>query len=333
VAVRGICSIHRIANISSFTVHTQAGAKSRLFRVIKRPLFLLLVTSITPGANGWLIRSHTYSSLILRQQYCRVRRFHRTNILSDRTGGTGEQYSSSALRLASKSNMPRGVKKENLPSKTCVVCNRPFTWRKKWERCWDEVTTCSKSCNRRRKEKARSAARDTSRILSQEPPLDHPMLEDSLYFNEGSEQSLLATIRSELQVEECVGASGTAHDGSTDSSAGNESDMCSSDGDISLTSFDDAKARAKAERKAAKKAKKAARRALREGRGDPTAGQKPCDMCGKSVNLLIRCTYDESGDWKMVCGKCWNIASGGVIDGDAQHPHYRYGGLWKNRRA
>ncbi len=28
--------------------------------------------------------------------------------------------------------MPRGVKKENLPTKVCVVCNRPFTWRKKW---------------------------------------------------------------------------------------------------------------------------------------------------------------------------------------------------------
>jgi hypothetical protein len=47
--------------------------------------------------------------------------------------------------------MPRGVKKENLPTKTCVVCNRPFTWRKKWERCWDEVTTCSKGCNARRR--------------------------------------------------------------------------------------------------------------------------------------------------------------------------------------
>lgn len=33
----------------------------------------------------------------------------------------------------------------------CVVCNRPFTWRKKWERCWDEVTTCSKSCNAKRR--------------------------------------------------------------------------------------------------------------------------------------------------------------------------------------
>merc|ERR1719387_2954226 len=27
--------------------------------------------------------------------------------------------------------MPRGVKKENLPTKDCEVCGRPFTWRKK----------------------------------------------------------------------------------------------------------------------------------------------------------------------------------------------------------
>ncbi|AWM39346.1 DUF2256 domain-containing protein [Gemmata obscuriglobus] len=37
-------------------------------------------------------------------------------------------------------------KKENLPSKTCAVCGRPFTWRKKWERCWDHVRYCSEAC-------------------------------------------------------------------------------------------------------------------------------------------------------------------------------------------
>lgn len=42
--------------------------------------------------------------------------------------------------------MPRGVLKENLPQKMCVVCKRPFTWRKKWERCWDEVKFCSNRC-------------------------------------------------------------------------------------------------------------------------------------------------------------------------------------------
>ena len=91
---------------------------------------------------------------------------------------------------------------------------------------------------------------------------------------------------------------------------------------------------AKQQRKALKKAKKAERRAEREGCGDPSAGQKHCDMCGKSVNLLIRCKHEEGQvDWRMVCGKCWNVASGGVVDGDVNHPHYRYGGLWKNRRA
>lgn len=69
------------------------------------------------------------------------------------------------------------------------------------------------------------------------------------------------------------------------------------------------------------------------GKGDPTAGQKQCTICNTSVNLLIRCTYDKSGQWGMVCGKCWNDVSGGVVDGDDKHPYYRYGGLWKNRRA
>jgi hypothetical protein len=40
----------------------------------------------------------------------------------------------------------KGVKKQNLPSKTCVTCGRPFTWRKKWERVWDEVKFCSDRC-------------------------------------------------------------------------------------------------------------------------------------------------------------------------------------------
>jgi len=90
---------------------------------------------------------------------------------------------------------------------------------------------------------------------------------------------------------------------------------------------------AKLERKLAKKQKKAERRAAREGRGNSTDGQKNCDVCSNSVDLLIRCTIDESAAWQMVCGKCWKGVSGGVVDGDTSHPYYRYGGLWKNRRA
>ena len=46
--------------------------------------------------------------------------------------------------------MPRGVKKSDLPQKTCVTCGRPFTWRKKWEKVWDEVRYCSDACRARR---------------------------------------------------------------------------------------------------------------------------------------------------------------------------------------
>ena len=51
--------------------------------------------------------------------------------------------------------MDRGVIK---PAKMCVVCKRPFTWRKKWERCWDEVTTCSDACKRKRKKEGKASA-------------------------------------------------------------------------------------------------------------------------------------------------------------------------------
>nr|WP_225917176.1 DUF2256 domain-containing protein [Pseudomonas farsensis] len=35
-----------------------------------------------------------------------------------------------------------------LPSKVCVVCGRPFNWRKRWARCWEEVKYCSQRCRR-----------------------------------------------------------------------------------------------------------------------------------------------------------------------------------------
>ena len=54
-----------------------------------------------------------------------------------------------------KGKKEKRVSKSNLPEKICVVCERPFTWRKKWERCWDEVTCCSKSCNAKRRGGAR----------------------------------------------------------------------------------------------------------------------------------------------------------------------------------
>ena len=36
--------------------------------------------------------------------------------------------------------------KKPLPKKICLVCKRPFSWRKKWERNWESVKYCSKKC-------------------------------------------------------------------------------------------------------------------------------------------------------------------------------------------
>ncbi len=43
--------------------------------------------------------------------------------------------------------MPPMRRKSDLPSKTCPVCQRPFTWRKKWERDWENVKFCSRACS------------------------------------------------------------------------------------------------------------------------------------------------------------------------------------------
>lgn len=47
---------------------------------------------------------------------------------------------------AKKRPSNKTVAKRDLPQKTCPACQRPFTWRKKWESVWDEVVYCSKRC-------------------------------------------------------------------------------------------------------------------------------------------------------------------------------------------
>ena len=43
------------------------------------------------------------------------------------------------------------MKKQHLPQKICEYCQLSFTWRKKWQRCWDEVKYCSERCKRQAK--------------------------------------------------------------------------------------------------------------------------------------------------------------------------------------
>ena len=151
-----------------------------------------------------------------------------------------------ALKLALKTAKKSGQKilldrGKFVPVKSCVVCNRDFTWRKKWERCWEDVTTCSKRCNRERR-----------RLQKREKKLAEEKQEPSPV-----------------------------------------------------------------------------------GGAAPKTGQMNYDLCRRSTDLLIRCIVTAETNWVMVCGKCWNLptVANGVVDGDSTNPHYRYGGLWKNRRA
>ena len=42
---------------------------------------------------------------------------------------------------------------QNRLSKICIVCKRPFTWRKKWKLNWESVKYCSKRCSGLRNKK------------------------------------------------------------------------------------------------------------------------------------------------------------------------------------
>jgi hypothetical protein len=40
-----------------------------------------------------------------------------------------------------------------LPTKPCVECGRKMTWRKKWERDWEQVKYCSDACRKKAKKR------------------------------------------------------------------------------------------------------------------------------------------------------------------------------------
>ncbi|MCB0640402.1 MAG: DUF2256 domain-containing protein [Phaeodactylibacter sp.] len=44
--------------------------------------------------------------------------------------------------------MAKQRKKSDFPSKICASCQRPFSWRRKWSRDWEQVKYCSERCRR-----------------------------------------------------------------------------------------------------------------------------------------------------------------------------------------
>ena len=51
------------------------------------------------------------------------------------------------------------MKKADLPEKPCAACGRPFRWRRKWARDWDQVRYCSDACRTGRRAAADAAKR------------------------------------------------------------------------------------------------------------------------------------------------------------------------------
>ncbi|MFM8573453.1 MAG: DUF2256 domain-containing protein [Pirellula sp.] len=44
--------------------------------------------------------------------------------------------------------------KPHLPEKICQVCGKPFAWRKKWAKDWEQVRYCSERCRRSKSAKS-----------------------------------------------------------------------------------------------------------------------------------------------------------------------------------
>ncbi|MBL8669900.1 MAG: DUF2256 domain-containing protein [Alphaproteobacteria bacterium] len=42
--------------------------------------------------------------------------------------------------------MAKMRRKRDLPTKSCLACGRPFSWRKRWARTWTELRFCSIRC-------------------------------------------------------------------------------------------------------------------------------------------------------------------------------------------
>jgi hypothetical protein len=45
-------------------------------------------------------------------------------------------------------NISHKGNKNYLETKICLVCEKPFSWRKKWEKNWQEVKYCSDACRK-----------------------------------------------------------------------------------------------------------------------------------------------------------------------------------------
>lgn len=60
--------------------------------------------------------------------------------------------------MSAKAKPASGFKgnKAALPSKPCLACGRPMSWRRAWAKNWDAVRYCSEACRKNKPGQARS---------------------------------------------------------------------------------------------------------------------------------------------------------------------------------
>jgi hypothetical protein len=205
--------------------------------------------------------------------------------------------------LALYNTMTHGVKKENLPSKMCVTCNRPFTWRKKWERCWDEVTTCSKGCNAKRRALAKKDGRDAGDDNGDDDDDDDDELAEVK--KKAPDSELISPLKGKSSSDD--GESITKVSVKEGKQSAPHKEMVEN-GDEDLEEDDDddkAEEIIKPEKKLSRK--KLQKLKMKEIEGEsppkdgPTERTKVCTVCKGDKTHLFRCQWDASKQWRFVC--------------------------------
>ena len=84
-----------------------------------------------------------------------------------RRGKPGRSGGTAAAAPGDRVVLDRGVHKL---AKDCLHCERPMTWRKKWERNWDSVVYCSDKCRKDAAAQRRRSSRETETEVEQSTP-------------------------------------------------------------------------------------------------------------------------------------------------------------------
>ena len=93
-----------------------------------------------------------------------------------RKGNARRSGGAAAAGAADRVVLDRGVHKL---VKDCLHCERPMTWRKKWERNWDTVVYCSDKCKKEAARQRRRSSQEAKAEQSPAPATTQPQPQDA----------------------------------------------------------------------------------------------------------------------------------------------------------